>query len=164
MSELRDSIGRAQAALWRRQREDGAFRNENYAGPSFTGMLLAAEGYLGVLKKEEAAEAVRFLAAEQRDDGSFPAYPLAENGDLSSTLAIYAGLHAARTTGVDVEAVRQKAQDFIERSGGSRRPTRLPRPSWPWSGWSRRSGCPPCPRSSPWSRRCRRPPGCSRGA
>ncbi len=111
---LNDAIARATDAIIRTQRSDGAWDGQSELGPLCTAQALIALSYLRRLSAADAQEGARWLAGQQRHDGSFGAYPFAEHGDLGATACAWAAMQLAN----DHHPAIAGAAAFIEKNGG----------------------------------------------
>src|SRR5262245_16219139 len=110
-----DPVERARRAILAGQREDGSWESWNVGGPIVTGQVILALNFVGRLAPRDATDAARWLAAQQRTDGSFEAYPGSGSGDLSATAVVWAALRVAGFD--DAEPVR-RARRFLTDNGG----------------------------------------------
>ena len=85
-------------------------------GPVPTAQVLVSLHHLGRLNSGDAAEAARWLRAQQRTDGSFLPYPYAKEGDPGATACAWAALHV---TGQQANAdAIARARAWLDRHGG----------------------------------------------
>lgn len=112
------AISRACDHLFATQLASGAWEARSDVGPSSTANVLVAFAHLGVLADDERDHGTAWLCRQQRADGSFGAYPFADDGDLSVTAQCWAAL----TLAVDPEgrAAAARAAAFVGAHGGAR--------------------------------------------
>ncbi len=107
------AVQRAQRVLWQSQRSDGSWDSACEVGPWVTAQAVVALRWLGVLDEADTAGAVRWLAGQQRHDGSFAIHPLAPHGDLAATASAWAALHSCG----DAQAAA-RARAWVNSNGG----------------------------------------------
>src|SRR5262245_13186982 len=116
MEAVASAVKKAQDVLVRTQLPNGAWRSPDDMRPSCIAQVAVTLRFLGVLEPGEAAEIQADLSAAQRADGSFVAYPFAEQGEVCATAMALAGL---RATGLGEEDERvQRARAFFDSGGG----------------------------------------------
>jgi squalene cyclase len=79
--------------------------------------VLVVLGYVSELDEHTAREGARWLASQQRPDGSFVLYPGASEGDIGATATAWA---AFTVTHEQAEA-RERARAFVIQKGGAER-------------------------------------------
>jgi squalene cyclase len=110
------AIERATAFLRSRQLPTGAWLASECFEPQSSAMHVLTLAFIERLALVEVRAYARFLGSLQRDDGSFPAYPHAEHGDVATSALVLAALEVA-----DLEEqapVRKAARAFVEENGG----------------------------------------------
>ena len=110
------AIDRGVAFLRSRQLPTGAWVAAEYFEPQTSATHLLTLVFIDRVPLVEARGYARFLATLQRDDGSFPAYPHADQGDVAATALVFAALEAVQLD--EQTEVRARARAFIERNGG----------------------------------------------
>ena len=68
-------VARARRVLLSTQRADGSWNTESDSGVACTAEVLIVLRYIDALASDDAAEAARWLRAQQRANGSFVRYP-----------------------------------------------------------------------------------------
>ncbi len=114
--ELDRAIDRGVDFLRKKQNADGSWLSMEYFEPRTSSLHLVTLAFIDRVPLVEARAYARFLATLQRDDGSFPPYPYAPHGDLSSSALVYAALKVANLD--EQAAVREKTRAYIEAHGG----------------------------------------------
>lgn len=109
------AIARGTAALMARQQSDGAWDARSDIGPAATANVLVALSHVGALAAADLDGGVRWLAAQQRADGGFAPYPLADRSDLAATAQCWAALSLSPTS--SGPAARAKA--YVDSQGGT---------------------------------------------
>lgn len=109
-------IERARDHLAGLQRPDGSWQAYNLFGPVETAQVLIFEQRYGVLDPSDASESIRWLRTQQLADGSFPPYPKAPYGDLSTTCYMLAAFRAGGVSPAD--PAYQLAAGYVESNGG----------------------------------------------
>ncbi len=116
LGAVRAAVDRARQSVVRDQRKDGSWDAVCETGPACTAQMLVALRFVGRLNPRDARDGARWLCEQQRQDGGFGNYPLAEAGDLCATATAWAGLRACGL-GEDEPPLR-RARAFVERNGG----------------------------------------------
>lgn len=116
MSDIKQSIERAQQYLRGQQLDNGAWHGHAIAGPDATAEMMIGQRFLGLLTPSDAEKALRWLLAQQLPDGSFPAYTGADQGSVDETSICYAALLSAGMAPTDAPAA--KAFQWVQPRGG----------------------------------------------
>ncbi len=114
--DLTPSIDRGVAFLRSRQLPTGAWLAPEDFEPQTSAAHLLTLAFIDRVPFVEARGYARFLATLQRDDGSFPAYPHADGGDVCATALVLAALETANLD--EQTDVRARALAYVERHGG----------------------------------------------
>jgi squalene-hopene/tetraprenyl-beta-curcumene cyclase len=112
--EISAALSRACARLLSLQRADGSWEYPCDFGPSVTAQCLIALRHIRQLTAEEQEKILQSLAADQRADGGFEAYPGADISDLGAT----ATAMAAFLREPNFEANYQRASAWVQANGG----------------------------------------------
>jgi hypothetical protein len=114
--DVTSAVDRGLDFLRSRQLPTGAWLAPEIFEPQTSAAHLLTLAFVDRVPLVEARGYARFLATLQREDGSFPAYPHAEGGDLAATALVYAALEVAK---LDEHAgARARARAWVERNGG----------------------------------------------
>lgn len=113
---IQRGIDRGVAFLRSRQLPTGAWLAPEYFEPQTSACHLLTLAFIDRVPLVEARGYARFLATLQRPDGSFPAYPHAESGDVCATALVHAALGVAALP--EHEPVRARALAYLEAHGG----------------------------------------------
>ncbi len=116
LERMTNAIEQGVTFLKRRQLPTGAWLAPEYFEPQTSAAHLLTLAFIDRVPLVEARGYARFLATLQRDDGSFPAYPHAEEGDLSATALVFAALEVVKLD--EHEEVRARARAWVEANGG----------------------------------------------
>lgn len=112
--DLTDAIDRARADVWSAQRADGTWECRGDTGPLITTHVAIILRHIGALDDALARGVARYLAAQQRADGSLSIYPGAPEGHVGTTACAWAALSLAGTE----SAAERRAHAYVERHGG----------------------------------------------
>lgn len=115
-ARLQTAIDQAVAFIRDQQLPTGAWISEEYFEPRTSAVHLITLAFIDRLPTVEAAAYARFLATTQLEDGSFPPYPFAEQGELAASALAFAALHVANLP--EQAEARRRALVFIEARGG----------------------------------------------
>lgn len=113
LDEVQFSLDRAHRVLWRSQRPDGSWDCPGQVGAWVTAQVVTVLRYLKVLDEADTAAASKWMTSQQRADGSFAIHAYSKHGDLGTTAAGWAALHACGAA-----APAAKAKAWVEAHGG----------------------------------------------
>ncbi|MGZ3707450.1 MAG: hypothetical protein ACXWPM_01265, partial [Bdellovibrionota bacterium] len=113
---LQSAISAAQAALLTKQTESGAWFAASDMGPVCTAQVLTVLHWVQAISPSDSEDSIRWLKSQQREDGSFVAYPFAKRGSLGATASAWAAFASAGLPQSDPALVRARA--FVEENGG----------------------------------------------
>ncbi|MDP3502374.1 MAG: oxygenase MpaB family protein [Myxococcales bacterium] len=113
LDEVQFCLDRAHRVSWRSQRPDGSWDCPGQVGAWVTAQVVTVLRYLDVLDAADTAAAAKWLTSQQRPDGSFAIHAYSKHGDLGSTAAGWAALHACGAA-----AAASKAKQWVEANGG----------------------------------------------
>ncbi|MBO0788458.1 MAG: squalene--hopene cyclase, partial [Actinobacteria bacterium] len=113
--DARAALERARDHLLRRQHEQGWWQGELETNVTMDAEDLLLREFLGIRTEEETVAAARWIASNQRDDGTWANF-FGGPGDLSTTVEAYVALKlAGHSAG---EPAMARAADWIRASGG----------------------------------------------
>lgn len=115
VNEVQLAVDRAHRVLWKSQRPDGSWDCPADIGAWVTAQVVVVLRWLGRLNPDDTQGAAKWLAGQQRPDGSFTVHRYAKEGDLGATACGWAALHLCGATDA-----AGKAQRWVEARGGTR--------------------------------------------
>lgn len=113
LAEVQFSLDRALRVLWKSQRPDGSWDCPGQVGAWVTAQVVTVLRYLKVLDDADTQAAAKWLAGQQRSDGSFAIHAYSTKGDLGTTAAGWAALHLC-----GAHEAASKAKRWVEARGG----------------------------------------------